>query len=239
MRVSIGPDGGSGSRMIGSPLRPMSPEKTSRWLPPSVIRRSDRRGAEDVAGLDELEREMLPEVGDAAVGHADHQLLHRDRVGQVVERLALRPGLAAALEVLVVLLLDVRRVRQHHRAQVAGGGRGVDRPVEAVAHQQRQPPGVVDVGVAQHDAVEPARVERQPRVQLVGLRRAGPGTARRRAGTAPPAASSRCIEPVTWPAAPQNVRRIPVTCRSGIEVSAQRWRVPNSRSPASPRPGRM
>src|SRR6185437_16323585 len=31
----------------------------------------------------------------------------------------------------------------------------------------------------------------------------------------PPAASSRCIEPVTCPAAPQNVRRIAATCLSG------------------------
>ena len=129
----------------------------------------DRRGAQDVPGLDELEREMLPEVGDPAVGHADHQLLHRDRVGQVVERLALRAGLAAPLEVFVVLLLDVRRVGQHDRAEVARGGRGVDRPVEAVPHQQRQAARVVDVRVAQHHAVEPARVERQPGVELVGL----------------------------------------------------------------------
>ena len=40
MRVSTGPEGGSGSRMMGSPLRPMSPENTSRWLPASVIRMS-------------------------------------------------------------------------------------------------------------------------------------------------------------------------------------------------------
>ena len=39
--------------------------------------------------------EVLPEVSDPAVGHAHHQVLHRDRVGQVVERLAVRAGLAA------------------------------------------------------------------------------------------------------------------------------------------------
>ena len=84
--------------MIGSPLRPMSPEKTSRWLPPSVIRRSTEAEPRMWPGLEELEREVLPEVGDPAVGHADHQVLHRDRVGQVVERLALRrpPCRAAA-----------------------------------------------------------------------------------------------------------------------------------------------
>ena len=81
MRVSIGPDGGSGSRMIGSPLRPMSPENTSRWLPALGDPEVHGGGAEDVAGVEELEGEVLPQVGDPAVGHADHQLLHRHRVG--------------------------------------------------------------------------------------------------------------------------------------------------------------
>ena len=68
----------------------------------------------------------------------------------------------------MVLLLDVRGVGQHDGAEIAGGGRGVDRAVEAVAHQQRQPPRVVDVGMAQHHAVDPPGIERQLRVQLVG-----------------------------------------------------------------------
>src|ERR1041385_2254384 len=40
INVSIGPDGGSGSRMMGSPTLPISPEKRIRRLPPSVTRRS-------------------------------------------------------------------------------------------------------------------------------------------------------------------------------------------------------
>ena len=126
--------------------------------------------SQDVAGVHELEREMFPEVGDAPIGYAHHQLLGRDGVGQGVERLALRVRLAAALEKLEILLLDVRRVGQHDGAEVPGRGRGVDRSVEAVAHQQREPARVVDVGVAQHDAVEAPGIEGEPGVELPRLR---------------------------------------------------------------------
>ena len=34
----------------------------------------------------------------------------------------------------------------------------------------RKPAGVVDMGVTQHDAIDPPGIERQPRVQRVGLR---------------------------------------------------------------------
>ena len=62
-----------------------------------------------------------------------------DRVGHGIERLALGARLPAPLEELEVLLLDVGRVGEHHRAEIAGGRSGVDGPVKAIAHQQRQP----------------------------------------------------------------------------------------------------
>ncbi len=166
----MGPDGGSGSRMIGSPVRPMSPEKTIRWLPPSLIRRSIEAEPRMCPASTKSSARCLRRWVIRRYGTPIMQLLDGDRVGQVVEGLALRPGLSPPLQVLVVLLLDVRRVRQHDRREVAGGGGGVDRAVEAVADEQREPARVVDVRVAQHHAVEAPRVERELGVELVRLR---------------------------------------------------------------------
>jgi hypothetical protein len=115
-----------------------------------------RGGAEDVAGVGELEGDVLAQVLHPAVGQPQHEVLHRHRVGQGVQRLALRPDLLPARQELGVLLLDVRRVGEHHGGEVAGGGGGVDGAVEAAPHQQRQPPRVVDVGVGEDHAVEGA-----------------------------------------------------------------------------------
>src|SRR5690349_4200266 len=54
-----------------------------------------------------------------------------------------------------------------------------------------------------------------------------PASSRKR----PPAASSRCIEPVTCPAAPQKVRRIPLTSRSAIEGECSE--VPGAEQPVA------
>ena len=74
-----------------------------------------------------------------------------------------------ALEELVVFLLDVGRVRQHHRAEVPTGGGGVHRPVKPFPHEKRQSAAVIDVGMAQHHAVDPAGVEGQLGVEGVGF----------------------------------------------------------------------
>jgi len=65
-----------------------------------------------------------------------------------------------------------------------------------MAHQQWQPPAVIDVRVAQDDAIEPTRIERQLGVERMAL---GPMTLEQSGveQKAAPAASSRCIEPVT------------------------------------------
>ena len=53
-----------------------------------------------------------------------------------------------------VHLLDMRRVRQHDRAEVARGTGGKDGALVALGHQIGQTPRVVDVRVAQHDRVD-------------------------------------------------------------------------------------
>ena len=129
----------------------------------------DRGRAQDVARLQELERQMLSQVEDPAVGHADHQVLHRDGVAQGVERLALGQCLAPLPEERVVLLLDMAGVGQHDGAQVAGGGRAVHRAVEPLLHQEGKPARVVDVGVAQHHAIDPPGIEGKLGVERVGF----------------------------------------------------------------------
>jgi hypothetical protein len=119
--------------------------------------------------VQELHREVLSQMGDPPVRHADHQILHRDRVRQGVQRLAFRARLSLPLQVLVVFLLDLRRIREHDGAEVAGSRGRVDRPVKSLAHQERQPAGVVDMRVAQHHAVDPPRVEGHLGVEAAGL----------------------------------------------------------------------
>ena len=228
IRVSIGP----GGRLGIADDRQAAPADVAGEDQAVVARLGDpdvhRRGAEDVAGVEELEREVLPQVGDAAVGHADHQLLGRDGVGQGVQRLALRARLAAPLEELEVLLLDVRGVREHDRAEVAGRRRGVDGAVEAVPHQQREPARVVDVGVAQDHAVDPARVEGQLEVQRVRLR--------------PPSLEESGVEQESPARGLEQVHRAGHLARRAVEREADAHSlllVPKRRSPASPRPGRM
>ena len=127
-----------------------------------------RSRAQDVAGVGVLEGQILAKVMGPAIRQSDHQVLHGHRVLQGVERLALRPRAPMLLQELGVLLLDVRGIGQHHGAEVARRGSGEDRAVEALAHQEGKPAGVVDVRVAQHHGVDSPGIHRQ--VHVLGAR---------------------------------------------------------------------
>ena len=101
----------------------------------------DDRRAEDVAGIAEgaahlrVRRDFQVVVDRIQLLQRGLRLRHgiqRRRVArrQPARGIALGHVLAEAVEVGVFgfLFLDVRRVRQHHRQQVAGGAGGVDRP---------------------------------------------------------------------------------------------------------------
>ncbi len=122
-----------------------------------------------MAGVGELGGEHLPQVQRATVGQAHHEVLHLGGIGERVEWLTLGPALAVPAQELRVLLLDMGGIGEHHRAQIAGGGGTVDRPVKAVLHQQRQAAGMVDVRVAHHNHVDAAGIERQLSVELARL----------------------------------------------------------------------
>jgi hypothetical protein len=149
----------------------------------------------------------------------------RCRRAKGVQRFALGPGPASARQELGVLLLDLGGVGEHHGAEVPGGRGGVDRAVEAVAHQQGQAAGVVDVGVAQDHGVEPPRVERQGAVELARLL----ARALEQAGVQGDAGPGRLEE----------MERTRDPARRAVEGELEGHRVPKIRSPASPRPGRM
>jgi hypothetical protein len=70
-----------------------------------------------------------------------------------------RPATRLPLRAPRVDFLDVAAVGEHHPGQVDGGSGGVDRPGEALAHQPRQQPAVVDVRMRQQHEVERGRIE--------------------------------------------------------------------------------
>jgi plasmid stabilization system protein ParE len=122
-----------------------------------------------VPGLVELQGQVLAEVEHPPVRYTDNKVLHRNGIAEGIQGLAVRQRLAAAVKEFVVLFLDMPRIGQHHRAQVSGGRRAVDRAMEALLYQKRQSAAVVDVGVTQHHSVDPARIEGKLRVQGVGF----------------------------------------------------------------------
>src|SRR5690606_20273634 len=84
-----------------------------------------------------------------------------------VERL---DGVASpSLEVLGVLLLDVRRVCEHDGAEIPRGGSGPDVPAVAVADEEGEAAGVGYVGEGEHDGVDLLDGEREFVVFLVGF----------------------------------------------------------------------
>jgi uracil phosphoribosyltransferase len=127
----------------------------------------DARRPENVPRVDERGADAGDDVEWIVVRHGDdvpHEL--RD-VGLRVQRGDV--GLAVARQVLGVLRLDVSRIRQHDRAQIARRRRAVDGTAIAVAGEQRKPPGVVDVCVREHHGGEILDAHGDAQVLLVRL----------------------------------------------------------------------
>ncbi len=94
----------------------------------------------------------------------------RDRV----DRFHLRTSTlsVAAVEVLYLHLLDMRRVRQHDRAKVDGGKCCVDRAAEAEPHHFGKEAAVIDMGMGEDDRIDRLWAEREVAVVklLLGFR---------------------------------------------------------------------
>ena len=101
----------------------------------------------------------VPEPGPHAFYHVEHFAvfdpahLPHDALALLdrVQRLDALTGFAAA--VLRIPLCQVRRIRQQDSGQLAAGLLGEYRAAKTPLDQQRQPPAMVQVGVAQDDRV--------------------------------------------------------------------------------------
>ena len=70
------------------------------------------------------------------------------------------PALSLARVVLRVFFHDVRGIGQQDVDELDGGGIGEDRAAIAIAHKTRQPAGVIEMRVREHDEVDGGDIER-------------------------------------------------------------------------------
>ena len=126
------------------------------------------RRAQDVAGEHEVRAHAADRFERAVKVDRDEAFERFDRVPRGVERFEGRLAvlLPIAIDELDVVLLNVGGIQEHVGAEIARCRSGVDRPVEAVAHQRGQIAAVVDVRVRKDDRVDLARVERQVPIAL-------------------------------------------------------------------------
>ncbi len=73
-------------------------------------------------------------------------------------------------EILLILLLDVSAVPEHHRGEILGGVRAVHGAAVPALEEQRDPPHVVHVRMAQHERIDIRGLEREGVVLHRGLR---------------------------------------------------------------------
>ena len=116
----------------------------------------DLGGSENVSRINEGERHTISDWYGAVVANV-HEL--SDTVLGINLRIdGLNFGfsafLATPVEPFCVLGLDACRINQHDLAEISGGKGGVNIPGEALLAEIGEIPGMVDVGVREHDAVD-------------------------------------------------------------------------------------
>ena len=124
-------------------------------------------GAEDVAGVAEGQRHAGQHLGRATVRHR-LELLDRlvrvhsreQRIGKATRVSIAVFGLLAAVALRLALGHE-GAVREQDAREVAARRGRVDRSAEPALAQQRQPPAVIDVRVAQHHRVDRCGIERK------------------------------------------------------------------------------
>ena len=126
--------------------------------------------AQDVARVAVLEVNVFGDPFPAVVGQADEALHGRFYVRPHVERLLGFTVLPVFFVVVFrILFLDESRVQQQNGAEAARSVGGVDLTAKAVFYQLRHPAGVVDVGVAEDEAVNALRLEDEVFVEVFHL----------------------------------------------------------------------
>ena len=129
------------------------------------------RRSENVPGVVEGEADAFSQIGLLLVQHgAEHSQQRRD-VGRAIERLNRRivgPP-AAAVQILVVFLLNFCRVAQHDSRHGRRCGRAVNRPLESRGHRHRQFAAVIQMSMRQNNCVGRFDVVRQHVIQPIGF----------------------------------------------------------------------
>lgn len=129
---------------------------------PAVRPQFDNGRAEDMAGIAQRDVHAGQDRRALVVGQRAHLLHGGVHILLGEQRLRLRLATAAMTVGALGLRFRQRsRVQQHDRQQLGAGTLRMDRTAEPALDQQRQPPDVVDVRVAQHHRVERGGVERE------------------------------------------------------------------------------
>ncbi len=116
----------------------------------------DEGGAEDVAGVEEFERDAGGNFARRMEMRWDEKLHEGVDIRLFVEGLKKFFAFAFALlvDVFEVALLEEAGVAQHDVAKFGGGLAGEDAAAEALAHELREVAGVVDVRMREDDVVD-------------------------------------------------------------------------------------
>ena len=145
--------GGSGSRMIGSPARPTSPEKTSRdTVDPSVA--SSTTDAEPRMCPASMYRARIPSQTSNHSPYAWRRISSSTLRASRIHTAAAPPDGHAPGRNVEVVFLDARAIREHDGRQIRRRLCGVDDVAVAVRGQKRQPSRMIEMRVRQHDRID-------------------------------------------------------------------------------------
>src|SRR5690348_5169280 len=101
------------------------------------------------------------------VRHRRHELYRPRTVAERIERLDwLFPPLGKKLG---ILLLDVRRVGQHHGTEVPRCRRAPDRALVPMPNEKRETTSMIDVRVREHDGIDRLDGDWEPQVLRLTL----------------------------------------------------------------------
>ena len=120
------------------------------------------RGTQQVAGVDEIDLDPRSDRNRTVVADRLQPLERAGGIDLRVERQR-RAVLRVVLPIRLasVLFLNVRRVRQHQRAQIPGARRAEHASAKALGDEPRQVAAVIEVRVRQDDGVDPRRIDRK------------------------------------------------------------------------------
>ena len=134
--------------------------------------------SQHVSGIGEGQQYIIEEPETAVVTIGDEELHRAVHIVLVIEGFYLVPFTFLLVRILPVdllvvhaniLLLNERRIGEHQGAQIARSRRAVDIALETHLHYVRDQPRMVDMRMAQHNAIQLRRIKTQVPVRRVRL----------------------------------------------------------------------